>query len=171
MPLAGRIAAHTVAAFKLQRSPHYLMRPSISPDNCILPRRPWEEDKLPLSRGTLQYSAVRPRAGGRAPRALGFGGGMTGRTQQCFYAIYFHEQRAGGIHSSKENPAEVPLAAKDRLGAPLSKGPSGRRGRRSLRFLVAGREERPGNLRPLHSSTERSKYHLHVHTQHEINTT
>lgn len=65
---------------------------------------------------------------------------MTGRTQQRFYALYFHERRVGGTRSPKENPAEVPLAAKDRLGAPLSKGPSGRDGISTVRFLVAGGE-------------------------------
>lgn len=121
-------------------SPHYLTRPSTSPDNCILPSRPWQADKLPLSRGTLQYSAVRPGAGGWAPPAPGFGGDMTGKTQQRFYAIYFHERRVGGTRSPKENPAGVPLAAKDRVGAPLSKGPFGRDGISTLRFLVAGGE-------------------------------
>lgn len=81
-------------------------------------------------------TAVCRRLGASSP---GFGGDMTGRTQQRFYAIYFHERRVGGTRSPKENPAEVPLAAKDRAGAPLSKGPFGRDGISTVRFLV----ERP----------------------------
>lgn len=60
---------------------------------------------------------------------------MTGRTQQRFYAIYFHERRVGGTRSPKENPAEVPLPAKDRVGAPLSKGPFGKDGISTVRRL------------------------------------
>lgn len=95
---------------------------------------------------------------------------MTGRTQQRFYALDFHERRVGGTRSPKENPAEVPLAAKDRLGAPLSKGPFGRDGIRAQSgfwWLVEG----PGDLKPLHPFTERRKCHLHEHIQRENNTT
>lgn len=139
MSLSGRSTAHTVTAFKLRWSPHHLTCPSTSPDKCILPSQPWEDDKLPLSRGALQYSAVRPCAAARAPTARALAGGTTGRTHQRFHAIYFHERRAGGVCSSTEKPAEVPLAAKDRLGVSLSKGPFGRRCQRW--FLMAGRKE------------------------------
>lgn len=92
---------------------------------------------------------------------------MTSRTQQRFYAIDFHERRVGGTRSPKENPAEVPLAAKDRVGAPLSKGPFGRDGISTVRILV----ERPGDLKPWHPFTERRKCHLHEHIQREYNNT
>lgn len=84
-------------------------------------------------------TAVCRRLGASSP---GLWGGMTGRTQQRFHAIYFHERRVGGTRSPKENPAEVPLAAKDRVGAPLSKGPFGRDGISTVRFLEAGGETR-----------------------------
>lgn len=113
-------------------------------------------------------TAARRRLGAFSP---GLWVGMTGRTQQRFYTVYFHEQRAGGTHSFKESPAEVPLVAKDRWGALLSKGPCGRKGQSSLSFLAADRTERAGNLRPLQSSTERCKYHLREHTQHGNNIT
>lgn len=65
---------------------------------------------------------------------------MTARTQQRFYANCFHERRMGGTRSPKENPAEVPLAAKDRAGAPLSKGPFGRVGISTVRWRDSGPE-------------------------------
>lgn len=62
-----------------------------------------EEDKLPLSGGTLQYSAVLRRC---EPRGSGEGTG--GTTQESFWAICPHEPRAGGVRSVEANPAEVP---------------------------------------------------------------
>lgn len=119
LPIIWRVPQHLLTSASSPASPGKMTSCPCPGEHCSI----------------LQYGCVL-QPGHPQPGLLG---GTTGRTHQCFQAIYFQELRAGGSRSSTEKPAEVPLAAKHRLGVSLSKAPFGRRGRRW--FLMAGRKE------------------------------